>query len=202
MVNAAPRGRRRAGVAVARSLVLVLLLAIGSILTGCGGSGGADTGASELAHQRELVEARRQAAQDARQATRIKALERELHTVKRQEDTGAHDKSGDRATAPEAHAEEEQPATEAVAGDWPGGSGFTAILASLPTEAEAIAVEAEATGRGLDAGVLYSSDYSSLRPGYWVVFSGVFPNDGGAEARASRAHELGYPDAYPRFVAP
>lgn len=85
--------------------------------------------------------------------------------------------------------------------DWPGGSGFTAILASRSSEAEAVAVEAEASRRGLDARILYSSDYSSLRPGYWAVFSGLFPDDAGAELRASRAQELGHPDAYPGSVA-
>ncbi len=122
-----------------RFLLLVVLLVVPSSLAACGGSDTTDTGASELAHQHEVAEARRQGAQDARQATRIETLERELHAV---------------------------------------------------------------THRGLDAGVLFSSDYSSLRPGYRVVFSGVFPDDSDAEARASRAHELGYPDAYPRFVAP
>jgi hypothetical protein len=50
--------------------------------------------------------------------------------------------------------------------------------------------------------VLFSSDYSSLRPGYWVVFSGSFGSVGEAAARTARAQELGYTDAYPRFVAP
>lgn len=189
------RWRRRA--AARRLLGLVLLLAIASGLSACGSSGATDTGASELAHQHELAEARRQGAQDARQATRIEALERELNAVRR------HVASAGQANPrPKEAPEEEQPATESWAGDWPGGSGFTAILASLSSEAEANEVEAEARGRGLDAGILYSSDYSSLRPGYWVVFSGDFPNDDGAEARAAHAHELGYPGAYPRFVAP
>ncbi|MBS1862880.1 MAG: SPOR domain-containing protein [Actinobacteria bacterium] len=178
-------------------LALALLLVIASGLAACGGSGSADTGASELAHQQELAEARRQGAQDARQATQIEALERELHAVKR------HAASAGQANPrPQEAPADEQPATESSSGDWPRGSGFTAILASLSSEAEASEVEAEATGRGLDAGILYSSDYSSLRPGYWVVFSGDFPDDRGAEARASHAQELGYPDAYPRFVAP
>ena len=188
--------RRRLRGTVARSILP--FAAIGFALTACGGSGGSDTGASELAHQHELAEARRQGAQDARQATRIEALERELHAVKRHEHSGRLKASGDQASAPE----EEEPATETVADDWPGGDGFTAILASLSSKAEATSVEAEATSRGLDAGVLYSSDYSSLRPGYWVVFSGVFPDDAGADARVSHARELGYKDAYPRFVAP
>lgn len=192
--------RRRLRGAVARSILL--FAAIGFVLTACGGSGGSGTGASELAHQHELAEARRQGAQDARQATRIEALERELNAVEQHEHSGRLRASGDQAGAPEEAPEDEEPATGAVTDDWPGGAGFTAILASLSSEAEAGEVEADATGRGLDAGILYSSDYSSLRPGYWVVFSGDFPDDQGAEARASHAHELGYPDAYPRFVAP
>ena len=192
--------RRRLRGTVARSILL--FTAIGFVLTACGGSGGSGIGASELAHQHELAEARRQGAQDARQATRIEALERELHAVKRHETSGRLKASGDQASASEEAPDEEEHATEAVTDDWPGGVGFTAILASLSSKAEATSVEAEATSRGLDAGVLYSSDYSSLRPGYWVVFSGVFPDDAGADARVSHARELGYKDAYPRFVAP
>ncbi len=195
MVSDAIRRRRRA--AARRILGLVVFLAIASVLSACGSSGATDTGASELAHQHELAEARRQGAQDARQATRIEALQRELHAVKR------HAASAGQANPrPQEAPEEKQPATESSSGDWPGGSGFTAILASLSSEGQASEFEAEATGRGLDAGIFYSSDYSSLRPGYWVVFSGDFPDDDGAEARASHAHELGYPDAYPRLVAP
>jgi hypothetical protein len=192
--------RRRLRGTVARSILL--FAAIGFVLTACGGSGGSDTGTSELAHQHELAEARRQGAQDARQATRIEALERELHAVKQHEHSGRLKASGDQASAPEEAPEEDEPATGTVTDDWPGGAGFTAILASLSSEAEATSAEAEATSRGLNAGVLYSSDYSSLRPGYWVVFSGVFPDDVDAEARVSHARELGYRDAYPRFVAP
>lgn len=195
--------RSRQSAAIFRSsLVLVALLVLASGLTACGGSDSTDSGASELAHQHELAEARRQGAQDARQATRIEALERELHAVKSHQDSGHVKSSGPQASTPEVRPEDEQPVTEAGTDDWPGGSGFTAILASLSSEAEASSVEAEATGHGLDAGVLYSSDYSSLRPGYWVVFSGDFTDDDGAEARAAHAKQLGYPDAYPRFVAP
>ena len=85
--------------------------------------------------------------------------------------------------------------------DWPGGSGYTTILASLGSQSEAVSEAAQATGRGLSAGVLYSSDYSSLRPGYWVVFSGSFQSESEASRRAIRAQSLGYSDAYPRFVS-
>jgi hypothetical protein len=85
--------------------------------------------------------------------------------------------------------------------DWPGGSGYTTILASLASEGEARRVQAVARERGLDAGVLYSTRYSSLRPGYWVVFSGKSSSQQSADRRAARAKSLGYGKAYPRFVS-
>ena len=178
-------------------LFIAVLFVVACVVSACGGgSGSTESGAGQLAHQRELAEARQEGAQNARQSVRIKQLERELHKV-------AAKKGEPAAVAPPAT--EVSPPAEAQAPgdgyDWPGGTGFTAILASVSTEAEARSIQSEATGRGLDAGVLYSSEYSSLRPGYWAVFSGVFPSADRAEARAGHAHELGYADAYPRFVA-
>ena len=51
---------------------------------------------------------------------------------------------------------------------------------------EADKVSAELRTAGLPAGVLFSSDYPSLNPGYWVTFSGVFD----AEQRADQHREL------------
>jgi hypothetical protein len=178
----------------------LLLMSALAGLSGCG-RGSGDTGAEELAHQRELSAARSEAAQGARQATKIKDLERELHKVVH------HQKEARTAatTAPTTDSSQSAappPAEVEAIGDWPGGSGFTAILASVATEEEARSIQSEATGRGLDAGVLFSSDYSSLRPGCWVVFSGVFSDADGAETRMAHARELGYSEAYPRFVSP
>jgi hypothetical protein len=53
--------------------------------------------------------------------------------------------------------------------DWPGGSGYTTILASVGSQAEARSLQSIASGRGLDAGVLLGSNYRSLRPGYCRV---------------------------------
>lgn len=165
-------------------------------LTACGSSS-ADSREGELARQHELAEARRQGARDAHQSSHIKELERRLRAVARRNRAA---NSPPAAGSPSAN--EGSEAATSGSGEWPGGSGFTAILASLGSEAEARSAQAAASRRGLDAGVLYSSEFSSLRPGYWVVFSGVFPDVRGATARASRAHELGYTDAYSRFVAP
>lgn len=169
-------------------------LGIGAVLAlaGCGDDG--RSGSEALARQHEIASARQQAAQDARQAERVKQLQREVNSLKHQSRSEAAPTTTTTETAPE-------PASTSL-GDWPGGSGYTAILASLASEAEARAEQAQATASGLDAGVLFSTDFRSLRPGYWVVFSGDFGTISGADERAERAHGLGYSDAYPRFVAP
>jgi hypothetical protein len=72
--------------------------------------------------------------------------------------------------------------------DWPvGEDGWTIALASLPqTGGRKAAVERAraARKRGLaSVGVLDSSRYASLHPGYWVVFSGVYSSE--AEATSA-----------------
>lgn len=91
--------------------------------------------------------------------------------------------------------------TQTSSGDWTG-SGYTAVLASVSGQDQARAIQRRASDAGLDAGVLYSSGYRSLRPGYWVVYSGHFDTQPQASARASRAKSLGFGDAYPRYVSP
>ncbi|MDQ3671911.1 MAG: hypothetical protein M3364_05670 [Actinomycetota bacterium] len=70
--------------------------------------------------------------------------------------------------------------------DWPAGDdGWTIALATLPqTGGRQIAVTRarKAAKRGLSpVGILDSSQYASLHPGYWVVFTGVY----GSEAEAT-----------------
>jgi len=45
------------------------------------------------------------------------------------------------------------------------------------------------------------TNYRSLRPGLWVVFSGTSSSKQDANRRAARAKSLGYRDAYPRFIS-
>ncbi|MEX2449181.1 MAG: protein kinase [Solirubrobacterales bacterium] len=87
-------------------------------------------------------------------------------------------------------------------GDWPGGNGYSAMLGAFSSEWRAQDRQREASERGLDAGVLYSSNFSSLKPGYWIVFSGSFASSSEAAERTQRARSLGYSDSYPRFVSP
>jgi hypothetical protein len=165
-----------------------------SMCIGCADSN--DSGVGELARQRELAEARKEAAQDARQSATIEQLEKRLERVNEQRG-GAVPSAPDPVPTPP-----RKVTTSSSLGDWPGGSGYSAMLGAFSTEENARSQQSEATGLGLDAGVLYSSNFSSLRPGYWVVFSGTFSSQEEAAARALRAQELGYTDSYPRFVSP
>ena len=84
---------------------------------------------------------------------------------------------------------------------WPvGQSGWTDVLESLPaTKGRPAAVaKARAAKRAgvADVGVLSSSGYSSLHPGYYVVFAGIFPSQAAATAALASAHSHGFPDAY------
>ncbi len=87
---------------------------------------------------------------------------------------------------------------------WPRGrSGYTVVLASVPRSEgkEAALLRArEARARGLPrVGVLVSERFSSLQPGYRVVFSGVYATAGEAASAAFHASSR-YPGAYPRLV--
>ena len=76
----------------------------------------------------------------------------------------------------------------AAAVEWPAGDdGWTIALASLPQTRGRKAAEArteEARREGLTAvGIIDSSQYASLHPGYWVVFTGVYASE--AEATSA-----------------
>jgi hypothetical protein len=91
--------------------------------------------------------------------------------------------------------------------DWPSGqTGWAAILVSKDessyTYAQFQQKKQDAQTNGLsNVGVLDSNNYSSLRPGYWVLYQGPFSSQSAATAAAQSAAQNGYPGAYPRWVA-
>ncbi len=84
---------------------------------------------------------------------------------------------------------------------WGEEAGFTTVLASVHSRAQARRIQSAASTRGLGAGVLFSSDYRGLRPSYWVVFSGKTASKSQADGRTARARRLGYATAYTRCVS-
>ena len=98
--------------------------------------------------------------------------------------------------------------TGTSAGGWPTGqSGWAVILASKSQsqfqESDAQAVADQAASAGVQmTGVLDSSQFPSLNPGYWAVFSGPYTTKAEAQAAATTIQGQGYPDAYARQVQP
>jgi hypothetical protein len=111
---------------------------------------------------------------------------------------------GSGTTTPPATTPKPAPNPNALA-VWPAGkSGFTVVLESIPVSngisfAEQRARRAKQAGLP-QVGVLNSSAYSSLHPGYYAVFSGIYGSNAQAVAAASSAHVHGYPDAFPKAV--
>ena len=91
---------------------------------------------------------------------------------------------------------------------WPkAGSGWTIVLASVPVapgnRAVAVRQARDAVDQGLrQVGVLTSARFSSLHPGYLVVFSGVYANRSAAEQALSRAKAAGFSAGYTREIVP
>jgi hypothetical protein len=89
---------------------------------------------------------------------------------------------------------------------WPTGqSGYTVVLESVPTSgngrALALARARAASKAGLpQVGVLDSSRYSSLHPGYSVVFSGIYDSRGQADQAQAAANAKGFSAAYVRQI--
>jgi hypothetical protein len=89
---------------------------------------------------------------------------------------------------------------------WPmSKDGFTIVLKSVPTsngrsQAEAAADKARTNGLS-QVGILNSSDFSSLNPGYYVTFTGIYDTESQANAALPNARSKGFPTAYVREVS-
>ncbi len=100
---------------------------------------------------------------------------------------------------------QQTPAPNQALKEWPGGrSEWTVVLQSLPTtngRAFALAQARAAEHGGLqDVGIIDSSKYSSLHPGYYVLFSGVYSSFDDANTGVTEARSHGYPRAYPKRI--
>jgi cell division septation protein DedD len=110
--------------------------------------------------------------------------------------------TGTQPTAPR-----QTPAPSVTLKTWPAGkSGWTVVLASLPTangRAFALAQARAAEHSGLEAvGIIDSSQYASLHPGYYVLFSGVYTSFDDANTAATTAQSRGYRRAYAKRITP
>jgi septal ring-binding cell division protein DamX len=103
-------------------------------------------------------------------------------------------------TSPEPTATATTEAGTGTFSGWTGGTGWTIILKSASTQADAESTATELQGKGDDVGILHSNDFSSLNPGYYVVFSGTFDSkkaaQDGLDALASKPS-----DAYVKQIS-
>ena len=79
--------------------------------------------------------------------------------------------------------------------DWPAGQdGWTVALAALPQtggpQARARACRAARAKKLPQVGILDSSRYASLHPGYWIVFSGVYASEAEATSALDDARRV------------
>jgi DNA-directed RNA polymerase subunit RPC12/RpoP len=92
--------------------------------------------------------------------------------------------------------------TTASLASWPVGlSGWTVVLGRSADQATATATAEQLGAQGINTGVLDSSQHPHLQAGYYVVFSGRYPNGNAAEAAASALQGKGQSQAIAREVA-
>ena len=89
---------------------------------------------------------------------------------------------------------------------WPANeNGWTIVLVSYPKANGTVSAQqtaAKAARSGLpQVGVLDSSTFSSLQPGYLVVFTGIYPSKSDADAAVATARQAGFGGAYSRQIA-
>jgi len=89
---------------------------------------------------------------------------------------------------------------------WPANeNGWTIVLVSYPKvngRPAALDTAKRAAKAGLNrVGVLDSSRYASLQPGYFVVFTGVYGSKTDADAAVATARQAGFGGAYSRQIA-
>lgn len=99
-----------------------------------------------------------------------------------------------------------RPPANPTAITWPRGErGWTIVLLSLPQTngRDAAAAQAKkARDGGLRrVGILDSSKFASLHPGYYVVFQGVYDDEAQASSALQRARTV-FPSAYQREIVP
>ncbi|MGZ8694415.1 MAG: hypothetical protein ACXWYS_03145 [Gaiellaceae bacterium] len=88
---------------------------------------------------------------------------------------------------------------------WPfGKTAYTVVLSSFPSaagERTALQLARKGSRAGLlDVGFLDSSRYTSLHPGYYVVFSGVYESADDAQSALQQAVKKGFKKAYTRQI--
>jgi hypothetical protein len=111
------------------------------------------------------------------------------------------------ATTPPGTTRAAPPPPRQTLATWPADkNGWTIVLDSVPTtngRAGAVAEAKQALHLGMkQVGVIDSAGFSSLHPGYFVVFAGIYDSQAEAQSHIIEAHRHGYRGPYPRRITP
>lgn len=184
--------------------VLVCLLVATLTLTACGSeSGGSSSaGTDQAAIEARIARERKEAAAEAIRDREVKELRDEVKLLKAKK-RAKPSQPTTAAPATQSSAPTAAPTTGSTAGSWPPDvSAWTVILTSEDTADGATQAARRATNAGLPGvGLLYSSDFRTLRPGWHVAYSGQFSSKEEAMSRAAQARAAGFSDAYQRYVS-
>ncbi|HKP89223.1 MAG TPA: serine/threonine-protein kinase [Thermoleophilaceae bacterium] len=177
---------------VAAAVVLATLL-LGGVVAAVVSSGGDEAKPGTTAAAVKTREAPKPAVDSDREPRRASKAPKEA--------------SKPRSTRSSAAPSPASPAADARSsdsGDWPlDRRAYTVVLGSADTPAQAEATRQRAETSALPSiGVLHSDDFASLRPGYWVTFSGSYDDVSTAARAASVARDEGFSGAYARYVSP
>jgi hypothetical protein len=83
---------------------------------------------------------------------------------------------------------------------WPNGTaGWTVIVASTSSQSDATAFRDRVRNSGRSAGLIDSSQYSTLKPGLWVVYIGVYTSRTQAISQAESLRKT-YTGAYAQHI--
>lgn len=111
------------------------------------------------------------------------------------------------STAPAAATESAKPQAPSFNGTYSGGPFWGAIVGSFRTSSpdalDAVQkTQARLASKGFPTYWAVSDWYSSLRPGYLIVYTAPFANSTDADEIAKRLRKAGFKGAYPRQFAP
>ncbi len=184
--------------------VLVCLVVATLTLTACGSeSGGSSSsaGSDQAAIEARIARERKEAAAEAIRDREVKELRDEVKRLKAKRAKPSQPATA--APSTQSSAPTASPTTGSTTGSWPpNDSAWTVILASEDTADGATQAARRATDAGLPGvGLLYSSDFRTLRPGWHVAYSGQFSSKEEAMSRAAQARAAGFSDAYQRYVS-
>jgi hypothetical protein len=117
-------------------------------------------------------------------------------------DDGSPDEPPGAGDAPDGDAADDtttSSTTEAPAGPLETPA-FVVVVFSERDEAAAQSRAQQITDAGFPSGVLRSDDYATLNPGYWVAYSGPFPDAGAATSANQDLVGAGFTGSYVRCV--